>query len=351
MTDVFISYKREDEVRVGRLARALEKAGFSIWWDRGLPGGENWRENIANALHSARCVVVVWSEGSTGLEGAFVRDEAGRAMAKGILVPVMIDKVAPPLGFGELQAIDLTRWRGGVRDPFFQDLCAVIRAKLENAPTPKPKGPAAQVARRLLYGATSGAGLVVAALFFFNTFGVASTVCTVPGVQPGLSDVCGACRLGERPTRAERLAWAALPRGSCQALRDHIAHFPEGAYRREAADLITARQVTTEDVWTPNTRQLALFQPQSITGAPDEAAAQAQALQAAQTQADTLCRGFAATTSFRFRAATPQPATWHCEPGGGGVVCGFEGMVACQLDERAAVEHETCATPGPRRPA
>jgi hypothetical protein len=341
-TDVFISYKREDEVRVGRLAKALEKAGLAIWWDRGLPGGESWRANIAQALHEARCVVVVWSHGSVGPEGAFVRDEAGRAMARGLLVPVMIDKVAPPLGFGELQAIDLTGWRGGVRDPFFQDLVAVIRAKLENGPAPAPKGPTRRVMRRILYGATSSGALAVAALFAFNTFGVAANVCTTPGLQPGLSDMCGACRMGERPTREERVAWAARPKDSCQALRDHIARFPEGAYRREAADLLTARRVTSEDVWTPNVRSLALYQPASTAGAPDEASAHARALAAAQIQADNLCRGFAAAAAFRFRAATPQAGTWTCEKGGGGVVCGFEGTVACQLDEKASVEHEAC---------
>ncbi|HVN01427.1 MAG TPA: toll/interleukin-1 receptor domain-containing protein [Caulobacteraceae bacterium] len=345
MTDVFISYKREDEVRVGRLARALEKAGFSIWWDRGLPGGESWRANITAALDAARCVVVVWSHGSVGPEGAFVRDEATRAMVRGVLVPAMIDRVAPPLGFGELQAIDLTRWRGAQGDPFFQDLVGVIRAKLDDTPTPKPRGPNARVARRIFYGASSSAGFAAFAAFAFNTFGVATNVCTIPGPQPALSDACGAWRLGERPTRDERLAWAAKPASSCQALRDHIARFPEGAYRREAADLLTARRVTTEDVWSPSTRQLALFQPQATDGAPDEAAARAKAVAAAQTQADNLCRGFAATTAFRFRAASPQPQTWTCAKGGGGVVCGFDGQVVCQLDERATVERETC---GPR---
>ena len=342
MSDIFISYKREDEVRVGRLARALEKAGFDIWWDRGLPGGESWRTNIVNALDAARCVVVVWSHGSVGIEGAFVRDEAARAMARGILVPVMIDRVAPPLGFGELQALDLTRWRGAIGDPFFQDLVGVIRAKLDNTPTPKPRGPTARVARRLFYGASSSAGVAAFAAFAFNTFGVTSNICTMPGVQPGMSDTCGAWRLGDRPNREERLAWSAKPAGSCQALRDHIARFPEGAYRREAADLLTARRVTTQDVWSPSTRSLTLFQPQSVQGAPDEAAAHAKAIAAAQTQADNLCRGFAAATSFHFRAATPQPTTWTCQKSGGGVVCGFDGQAACQLDEKATVERESC---------
>ena len=43
MNEIFVSYKREDEPRVGRLVRALEDAGFSVWWDRGLGGGESWR--------------------------------------------------------------------------------------------------------------------------------------------------------------------------------------------------------------------------------------------------------------------------------------------------------------------
>ncbi len=340
MSDVFISYKREDEVRVGRLARALERAGFSIWWDRGVPGGESWRANIAEALEGARCVVVVWSHGSVGVEGAFVRDEAARGMARGILAPVMIDPVAPPLGFGELQAIDLTRWRGAQGDPFLQDLVAVIRAKLDGAPTPRPRGPTARVSRRLFWSGASSATLLLAAALAFNSFGVTARVCTIPGAQPGLSDACGALRLGARPTQAERLAWAARAAGDCQALRDHIARFPEGAYRREAADLLTARRVTTEDAWRATTRALTLFQP--AQSALNEAGARAKALAAAQTQADNLCRGFAAATSFRFRAATPRPTTWNCQSGAGGVACSFEGQAACQVDEETTVERESC---------
>jgi TIR domain len=346
-TDVFISYKREDEVRVGRLAKALEKAGFSIWWDRGLPGGESWRANIGKALDEARCVVVVWTHGSVGTEGAFVRDEAGRAMARGLLVPVMMDPVGPPLGFGELQAIDLTRWRGGVGDPFFKDLVGVIRAKLDNGPVPKPKGPTARVARRIAYGGASSATFAAIIAFAFNTFGVASNICTAPGMQPGLSDTCGAWHLGDRPSKEERLAWAALPKGSCQALRDHIARFPEGAYRREAADLLTARRVTSVDQWTTDTRSLALYQPASGAAASSEAAAHAVALKEAQTQADNLCRGFAAADpSFRFRLATPTANTWTCSKAAGGEVCGFDGTVACQLDESAKVEQESCGPEG-----
>ena len=38
MTDVFFSYKRDDEDRVVKLVRALEEAGLTVWWDRGQIG-------------------------------------------------------------------------------------------------------------------------------------------------------------------------------------------------------------------------------------------------------------------------------------------------------------------------
>src|SRR5579872_1133605 len=131
MSDVFISYKREDEARVYRLAQALEKVGLTVWSDHQLAPSENFRDNIAKALAEARCVVVVWSRASVGEAGDFVRDEASRGKARGVLVPVRIDAVHPPLGFGELQAVDLTGWRGGAGDPFFRDLVGATRAKLD----------------------------------------------------------------------------------------------------------------------------------------------------------------------------------------------------------------------------
>ena len=69
MSEIFISYKREDEVRVGRLAQALQAASLSVWWDRSLAGGENWRSQIENELEAARCVIVVWTHLSIGRAG------------------------------------------------------------------------------------------------------------------------------------------------------------------------------------------------------------------------------------------------------------------------------------------
>lgn len=141
MTDIFISYKREDEVRVSRLAAVWQDAGYAVWWDRHLVGGESWRTQIQAALDAAKCVMVIWTHDSTGASGDFVHDEASQAKRRGILIPVRFDNIDPPLGFGEIQTLDLIDWNGDAHDPFFEDLCAAISAKMEGRFAPPTKAP------------------------------------------------------------------------------------------------------------------------------------------------------------------------------------------------------------------
>jgi hypothetical protein len=342
MSEIFISYKREDEGRVGRLVRALERTGLSVWWDRGLPGGESWREQIQTALDTAKCVIAVWTHESVGPAGDFVRDEAGQAKRRGVLVPVMLDKVDPPLGFGEIQAIDLTHWKGSPRDAFFTDLRAAVTAKLEGRAVPPAKGPMKRLMRRLTYSSLASAIGLGGLAFGFNLFSAQDQVCDVSLLQPQISDVCGALGLGHRPTKKERIAWEGREPGSCAALRTHIERFPQGAYRHDAADMLTARRVTQAETWTPGTRRLSLFVGQDDVPSTNEAAARSAALARAQASAERLCKGFVATMSFRLASATLAPQIWKCERVSGGVVCGFEGEAVCMLEERGIQETESC---------
>lgn len=134
MSDVFVSYKAEDRRRVQPLVEALQADGLSVWWDEQIAGGAAWRQSIEAELDRAKCVLVVWSKRSTGLKGSFVRDEATRAQRRGTYLPVRIDKVEPPLGFGETQAIPLLGWRGDRSDQRYQAVLEATRSIVDGKP-------------------------------------------------------------------------------------------------------------------------------------------------------------------------------------------------------------------------
>ena len=342
MSDVFISYKREDELRVFRLVQALQKQGLPLWWDRGLPGGEQWRVNIEAALTQAQCAVVIWTRASVGPEGAFVKDEAGRAARRNILVPVLLDKVDPPLGFGELQAVDLTRWRGSTRDPFFQDLVAAIRAKMEGRAVPAPQEPMKRLQRRLAAGGLVTALTVVGAAFANNSLNLQNSACGVAGAQSWISDTCGWLGLGARPTREERMAWERLPPGDCTALRQHAKQFPKGAYASTATAMYNAPTVTGSESWIAATFPLRLLVSRDVDASPTEVAASEAAIDRGRKKAEMMCRDGADTKLVRFRSAEVDAQEWLCDEVRGGHVCGFEGRALCAVDEVHRTEQETC---------
>ncbi|PWT84591.1 MAG: hypothetical protein C5B56_15355 [Proteobacteria bacterium] len=125
MAEIFFSYKRDDRATVERLVRLLEAENFSVWWDPTIVPGERFASVISQALDAAPCVVVAWSRGS--VDSLWVRDEAGVARDRGVLVPVSIDGVEPPLGFRQLHTTNLVDWNGRSDDPRIREIFAGIR--------------------------------------------------------------------------------------------------------------------------------------------------------------------------------------------------------------------------------
>jgi serine/threonine-protein kinase len=165
MADIFISYKTEDRARVAFLVDALVAEGLSVWWDVHIEGGAKWRDSIERELEAAACVIVVWSAGSVGPEGHFVQDEAARGQRRGVCLPVAIDPVEPPLGFGQHQVLNLVGWRGARRDPRFLDVLAATRAVIARGPRPKPLAPVPRRPKRprtRVFLSAAGATIVVA---------------------------------------------------------------------------------------------------------------------------------------------------------------------------------------------
>jgi hypothetical protein len=126
MSDIFLSYAREDQPWAEMLAQTLEGRGWSTFWDRTIPIGKTWRETIGSELDSARCVIVLWSK--TSIESGWVQEEADDAKRRGVLVPILIANIQPPIGFRSIQAAHLENWDGTEPTQAFHRLIADIAA-------------------------------------------------------------------------------------------------------------------------------------------------------------------------------------------------------------------------------
>jgi TIR domain len=108
MADIFISYSRENRIEAAKLAADLASEGWSVWWDRHLAAGDEYRDDITRELAQARAVIAIWTAASVKSE--WVRAEANRARAAGKLIPVKMEDVSYediPLPFGEIVTISL----------------------------------------------------------------------------------------------------------------------------------------------------------------------------------------------------------------------------------------------------
>lgn len=164
-TDVFMSYKAEDRARLAPLVGALEAEGFSVWWDAHIGAGTNWRRDIEEHLHAAKCVIVAWSRRSVGPEGEFVRDEGAWAKRHGTYLPIRLDNVDPPLGFGEVQALSLKGWKGDRADPRFRAVAGAVRSRIagEKIPHAHAHFQSPRVSRRAAIAGGAGIAVVAAA--------------------------------------------------------------------------------------------------------------------------------------------------------------------------------------------
>ena len=119
-----MSYSRRDLARVELLTKALERDGWSVWWDREIATGASFDRAIEQAINDARVVIVGWSHGSVGSD--WVRAEAAYALEKNKLLPVRFDDAVPPLRFIHTQALDLSTWDGSSEAPAYRKLLADI---------------------------------------------------------------------------------------------------------------------------------------------------------------------------------------------------------------------------------
>jgi len=169
-----------------------------------------------------------------------------------------------------------------------------------------------------------------------------SAICSAPIFQPAISDACGNAGLGGRPSTEERVAWTARPDSSCEAIREHVMRFPDGAYRSMAAELLAARQTVEQEFWSPREApvEVVLGYGDHMSSSLEEA--RAEALARARDDALGQCSTLLLSGRFRLHDAIVRDDALQCVNQSGGSVCRYDGPVECELAARRTEEVETC---------
>lgn len=117
MSEIFLSYKSEDREKAQIIAEALERNGYTVWWDRIIPPGKTFAQVIEEEIDAANCVIVLWSKKS--VKSDWVKNEAHEGTRRRILIPVLIDNVKIPFEFRHIHAANLIDWQGTLPNPEF----------------------------------------------------------------------------------------------------------------------------------------------------------------------------------------------------------------------------------------
>ena len=131
MVDVFISYARANRDTVCRLAEAIGRLGYVVWWDEELPAHLSYGEVITQKI-----------AGGQGDFGDLVRGigrirmgaRRGRHGRNRRLIQASIDDCVPPLPFNQIQFAAIADWSGAEDHPGWRKVRASLAALCGEAP-------------------------------------------------------------------------------------------------------------------------------------------------------------------------------------------------------------------------
>lgn len=141
MTDVYVSYAREDRESVRKLSDMLRFEGWDVWMDPSEPSLTDVA-GLDIKLGTAGVILVVWSGYSRGSE--HVRSEAATGLYKNKLIQVRIDSASPPRPFDQVEVVDMAGWSGERDDLNWRKVVSAVRARAGMLRSEKPRRRQAQ---------------------------------------------------------------------------------------------------------------------------------------------------------------------------------------------------------------
>jgi hypothetical protein len=178
---VFVSHSHDDAPAADAIVKALEERGVVCWVaPRDVPAGGSYAESIINAIESASCFVLIYSQSSN--VSSHVMREVERALKFGVnIVPVRFDDSTPSKSLDYLLAT--VHWLAIAPDARERSIATAaeqILAAVAKVQSGRPAGPTEKVAsppkiaapvssppkRRLLWVGAAAVVLVAGAIGF-----------------------------------------------------------------------------------------------------------------------------------------------------------------------------------------
>eukprot|EP00937_MAST-01D_sp_MAST-1D-sp2_P000397 g397.t1 len=126
---VMISYRHVDSKFAQRLRRALEAAGFRVWIDTAIRAGNDWRDDIAQAIRDSVAVVFLTTPGA--VTSKYCKEELfyARTCNKAIF-PVMLEDTFSHLRGGVKVILQRIQWIDFSEEGAFDDKFYILKTRI-----------------------------------------------------------------------------------------------------------------------------------------------------------------------------------------------------------------------------
>lgn len=241
MADVFVSYKREDQEQKGRvipIVRGLEAEGFDVFYDVEIPPGSTWEQVLQNKINQSKCVLVLWSHSS--VDSDWVKEEAEIAKMAGKIIPVFLDPVNAPFGFGRIEGANLVGWDGDMTNREWQNLVAAVKSKVGSGSgerRPEVTSVPMPVNRRQGNSGNGGFGKIALIALLLAVLGVGGFYGFQMYTKQSSSSSHGDIDVVDRVKERERIAFEkAKSLNTIEGWEAFIKAYPTSGYLKDARD-------------------------------------------------------------------------------------------------------------------
>ena len=139
MADIFISYAKENRDAIRPMVQLLVNKGWSVWWDPDMIPGWHYADVLQQEIITANCIIVAWTKES--IKSEWVWNEAQEGKNRNVLLPVLFEKVEPPLGFRHMHVAKLIDWHGEENHNEVQQLLKAVKGLCDHSSELKPGVP------------------------------------------------------------------------------------------------------------------------------------------------------------------------------------------------------------------